>query len=62
MRKGATKLNETMKDLSDKRKAVANDLNDLCDTLQVEIYIDAINRLQGQIKALESELKQQLVK
>ncbi len=52
-------MNETLKDLSDKRKAVANDINDLCDTLQAEIYVDAINRLQGQIKALESELKQQ---
>ncbi len=50
-------MNETLKDLSDKRKAVTNDLNDLCDTLQAEIYVDAINRLQGQIKALESELK-----
>ncbi len=50
-------MNDTLKDLESKRKAVANDINDLCDTLQSEIYADAINRLQGQIKALQNELK-----
>lgn len=49
-------MNETMKDLKQKRLAVMSSFNDLYDDVREEVYIDIINRLKDHIKLLEGEL------
>lgn len=49
-------MNETIKDLEQKRIAVLGVFNDLYDDVREEVYIDIINRLKDHIKLLEGEL------
>ena len=49
-------MNETIKDLEQKRIAVLDVFNDLYDDVREEVYIDIINRLKDHIKLLEGEL------
>ena len=49
-------MNETMKELKQKRLAVMSSFNDLYDDVREEVYIDIINRLKDHIKLLEGEL------
>lgn len=49
-------MNETLKDLEQKRSAVYGSFNDLYDDVCKEVYIDTINRLKEHIKLLEGEL------
>ena len=49
-------MNETMKDLKQKRLAVMSSFNDLYDDVREEVYIDIVNRLKDHIKLLEGEL------
>ena len=50
-------MNETLEDLRIKRNAVIFAFNDLCDTMQTEVYIDTIKQLRAKIQALEKELE-----
>ena len=56
MRKEKIVMNETIKDLEQKRIAVLGVFNDLYDDVREEVYIDIINRLKDHIKLLEGEL------
>ena len=49
-------MNETLKDLEQKRIAVLGSFNDLYDDVREEVYIDIINKLNDRIKLLENEL------
>ena len=44
------------KDLEQTRKAVTHTFNDLCDTVQAEIYENTIKELREHITLLETEL------
>lgn len=44
------------KDLEQTRKAVTGTINDLCDTVQTEIYENTIKDLREHITLLETEL------
>ncbi len=46
-------MDESLKDLADKRKAVANDINDLFDAVQIEVYKEQIQALQSELQAVK---------
>ena len=47
---------DSLNDLPEKRKAVAETINDLCDDLRQEVYLNTIAELKEQIKVLEANL------
>ena len=49
-------MNETLKDLKNKRKAVTESFNDLYDDLRLEVYENTIKESKAKIKALERDL------
>ncbi len=46
-------MDESLKDLADKRKAVANDINDLFDAIQIEVYKERIQALQSELEKVK---------
>ena len=47
---------DTLNDLPEKRRAVAETINDLCDDLRQEVYLNTIADLKEQIRVLEANL------
>ncbi len=47
-------MGESLKDLADKRKAVANDINDLFDAVQIEVYKEQIQALQSELETVKA--------
>ena len=51
-------MNETLKDLKQKRLAVMSSFNDLYDDVRLEVYRDTIRQLKTKIQVLESNLEE----
>ncbi len=51
-------MNETLKDLKQKRLAVMGSFNDLYDDVRLEVYRDTIRKLKTEIQVLESNLEE----
>lgn len=51
-------MNETLKDLEQKRLAVMSSINDLYDDVRLDVYRDTIRKLKTKIQVLESNLEE----